>query len=293
MTKTINYGERVFVRYELGEGDETFADCGGIFIPFSSQLEAERQAASDLYAGAKPVEIFQADYHIKGDNPPHLNKDERKVLRNLARGFKTDAKKHMREINRETLKAEEDRLLEIHRAIEAGDLDLKNAIPGNAYRVMTGGTATAGAVALSAATAKTVLGVAAGSANQPSFTQVSISFDGISASGVPVLCEMVSGTNATNPPGTASTSVTPKQHRGWPAQSSQATAAYNWTSEPTVLEVYDKMLLTPNGGLIVIQFPMGREPTGIITAATQFKFHGIRLTAPAAVNCHCVLEHEE
>lgn len=303
--------------YFIHLDDPTFERFGGIYIPYATQLEAERQVANDLIGFENDVKaagilgIFEAEYggHKRMDdrvyedgtrltmwdyNEPHghLNADERKIVYTPDK-ISQMAVKHQKNLIEEQKQAAIDGVLSRYEAILALHKTLEAAVPGNAYTVVSGGTSTAGAIALTAATAKTVIGVAAGSANQPAIVECAISFDGVTASAVPVLCEWVSGTNATNAPGTASTSMTAKQIRGWPGQSSQSTAAYNWTTEPTVLEVFKKRLITPNGGMIVQQQPMGREPTGIVTASTQFKFMGLRLTAPATVNCHADLEYEE
>jgi hypothetical protein len=297
----------------------------GIFTPFATEDEAMRQAAWDMrdgggleteYVGLFHVDSKKFDAHLEYDKdipasaligawnsgdvitpavvPYKPSSKLKKVKTN--KEMASAASRLQEQILEDLVRAQVDDLLELNAKIATDKFRgnfLKNAVPGNAYTVCTGGTATAGAIALAAATAKTVIGVASGSANQPSIVECAFSFDGVSASAVPVLVEWVSGTNATNPPGTASTTMTPKQTRGWPAQSSQSTAAYNWTTEPTVLEAYKKRFLTPNGGLLVIQQPMGREMTGIVTAATQFKFIGYRLTAPAIVNTHSDLEYEE
>lgn len=300
-----------FLHYD----DPAFERHGGVYIPYATLLEAERQAAWDMKdvdndpTACGLLGIFEAEYgshkQVKSDdgfvffdeNQPfgHLVKEERKVVMSPSAVAK-NAKQHQRDIVEEMIQAYVEETLDVHKAFMHGvglsDL-FKAVVPGNAYTVVSGGTSTAGAIALVAATAKTVIGVAAGSVNQPSIVELGISFDGVTASAIPVLCEWVSGTNATNAPGTNSTSMTPKQVRGWPAQASQATAAYNWSAEPTVLEVFKKRLLTPNGGLLILQNPLGREPTAIVTAATQFKFVGHRLTAPATVNCHVDLEFEE
>lgn len=169
--------------------------------------------------------------------------------------------------------------------------DLTAVVPGNAYTVHTGSAA----ISLTGASAKTIMYVNAGSANQPSFTEFSVGFDGVTATAVPALVELVYGTKASNStPGTGSTSFTPLQIRGWPAQASVQGAANNCSSEPTVLTMIKPYLLTPNGGLLVIQYPLGREPTGIAsgTAASGNQV-GVRVTAPAAVNVRGYLEYEE
>lgn len=172
----------------------------------------------------------------------------------------------------------------------ARDSDVRAVVPGNAYTVHTG----ASAVALAAATAKTALYVLTGSANQPSLVELCLGFDGVTASAVPALVELTYGTAASNStPGTGSTTFSPLQMRGWPAQTSASTAANNCTSEPTVQTTMRQWLVTPNGGLLIVQFPMGREPTGIVTAATAGKLMGLRATAPAVVNVRGYFEYEE
>lgn len=165
------------------------------------------------------------------------------------------------------------------------------AIPGNAYVVSTG----ASAIALAAATAKTLWYINSAAANQPSFVEISLGFDGVTASAVPALVELVFGTKASNStPGTGSTTFTPLQIRGWPAQTSAQAAANNCSAEPTVLTSIKQWLVSPNGGLIVIQAPMGREPTGVASGtALSGNQVGLRATAPAIVNARSYGEYEE
>ena len=62
--------------------------------------------------------------------------------------------------------------------------------------------ATEGAVALSAATAKTIVGVKAHANSGLLLQGARVAFDGVTASGVPVLVELCYCTWATNSPGT-------------------------------------------------------------------------------------------
>lgn len=149
------------------------------------------------------------------------------------------------------------------------------------------GSSTEGAVSLAAATAKTILGVRAGATFNVQLKQFSIGFDGVTASAVPVLWEIVEATYASNPPGTNSTSTTIDQRYGR-ALANGMTAAKSWTSEPTVLTPHDENLLTPNGGLLVVQYPPGQEPD----AAALNDGWAIRLNAPAIVNCRATLMFE-
>jgi hypothetical protein len=158
--------------------------------------------------------------------------------------------------------------------------------PGAGYTVVWG------ALALASGTAKTIAGIAAG-ANKPiTITEVSISCDATSGN---LLAELVYGTNATNPPGTNSTTFAPLGNRNNQIENVEGTGGINWTTEPTVLTVVRKLgrIALPNGPLIV-QFPLGREPTGVIAAGTAGKFIGVRLTATVAVtNCDGHIEFEE
>lgn len=139
-------------------------------------------------------------------------------------------------------------------------------------------------VALSAATAKTVLS-AINAANQLLWiVEFSISFDGVAADAEPVLIELCSSTQATA--GTSS-SQTPVQTYG-SARAAQFTGARNFTAEPTVLTVLKPYLVHPQTG-IEMQSPLGRETTQSVTADALC----LRVTAPAAVNCRAYMEVEE
>jgi hypothetical protein len=69
----------------------------------------------------------------------------------------------------------------------------------------------------------------------------------------------------------------------------QATAAQNYSAEPTVLSAWKRWLVPVFNGLLVIQFPLGREPEQIVTADGL----GLRVTAPAVVNVSGYIEFEE
>lgn len=137
---------------------------------------------------------------------------------------------------------------------------------------------TTAAVALVAATAKSILGVSAPAQFGVDLKKYRVSFDGVTASAIPVLVELCYSTFATNAPGTASTTRTPAQVYGR-AITTGFTAASNWTSEPTVLTVLDQWTLTPNGGLVIYDIPLGDTPDSAVSQGFV-----IRCTAPAAVN---------
>lgn len=143
---------------------------------------------------------------------------------------------------------------------------------------------TNGDIALSAATAKTIMSVINASNGLIRICEFAVSFDGVSATAEPVTVELCSSTEAGA--GTA-TSHTIVQCRG-ATRTVQATAKRNFTAEPTTLTVLKRWLVHPQTGLMV-QFPLGREPEQVTTADALV----IRCTAPATVNVQGYLEFEE
>jgi hypothetical protein len=144
-------------------------------------------------------------------------------------------------------------------------------------------TNTEGAVALAAATAKSVLGIVAPAQFGCDLQKLRVSFDGVTATAVPVLIELCYATFATQPPGTASTSTTVDQVYGRTITPG-FTAAKNWTTEPTVLTPFDEWLLTPMGGLDKTDIPLGTTPDTAVSNGFV-----IRCTAPAIVNVRATL----
>lgn len=137
---------------------------------------------------------------------------------------------------------------------------------------------TEGAVALTAATAKSVLGVQGTSGFGVDLLKYRVGFDGVTASAVPVLIEVCYATFATNPPGTNSTAVAETQTFGR-SITAGFVAAKTWTTEPTALTVLEEYLLTPNGGVVLYDYPLGDSPDSAVSEGFV-----IRCTAPAAVN---------
>lgn len=143
--------------------------------------------------------------------------------------------------------------------------------------------ATGAAVALAAATAKTILSVVAPAQFGVDLKKLRVGFDGVTASAVPVLVELCYSTFATAGTNTAGT-VRQAYGRNITAG---FTTAYNYTAEPTVLTVIDRWTLTPNGGLVVYDFPLGDTPDSAVSEG-----FALRLTAPAVVNANATLWFE-
>lgn len=142
-------------------------------------------------------------------------------------------------------------------------------------------------VALVATTAKTILGVNAPAQFGVDLRGFEIAFDGVTNTDKPVLVEVCQCTFATNPPGTNSTTATVQQVYGR-AITAGFTAAYAWTTEPTVITVVKTILLTPNGGTYDYDWPLGETFDNDVS-----KGFAIRCTAPTSnVNARSTLRFE-
>jgi hypothetical protein len=144
---------------------------------------------------------------------------------------------------------------------------------------------TGGAIALVAATAKSILGVKAHANFGVDLTKIRVGFDGISSIAVPALVELMYSTWATNAPGTSSTSVTPLQVYGR-VTAVGATAAKNWSPEPTSLTVIEEWLIPPTSGV------MADLPLANTYDCAPGEGFVIRITAPAVVNTRVVMGFE-
>lgn len=153
------------------------------------------------------------------------------------------------------------------------------------YAITSGGV-----TALSAATARTILGLKAHANSGMDLKYAKVGFDGVAASAVPVLVELCYCTWATKSPGTNSTDISSaiKQTYGR-VITVGATAGKDWAAgnEPTVLSVIDEFLLTPNGGLYAEFQPLGNEWDCAVAEG-----FAIRCTAPANVNVRAAMRWE-
>ncbi len=133
---------------------------------------------------------------------------------------------------------------------------------------------TEGSVAMVAATAKTVLAVTAPAQFGIALKSLKIGFDGVTASALPVLVEIIRFTTA----GTG-TAVTPLQQSGRTIAHGVA-ATKNHTVEPTTPTLADPdMWFDPNKLALLYDWALGDE---IDTAVSEGL--GLRVTAPAVVN---------
>lgn len=152
-------------------------------------------------------------------------------------------------------------------------------MPKTAYEVSTSAD-----FALTASTAKTVLMVITPATFPGDLVGYSLSFDGVTSSNPAVLVEFVRSTNATNStPGTANTSESAniQQIRG-PATTTGFTAFSASTSEPTVLTVVRRFKVTPVGGTVIYDFPLGTSIEWPVSSGL-----GMRITPGASVTANC------
>jgi hypothetical protein len=149
---------------------------------------------------------------------------------------------------------------------------------GKVYTVTTGG------VALVAATAKTVAEITTGSGVTNAWVSFDVTFDGATATNVPVKVELVSYTGAST-----GTAFTPLKANG-EAQNVAATstAKVNDTVEPTTPTVRRSWAIPPTSG-VLFQFPLGRE----VAYMPVSSIYGIRCTAPNGVNVYVQIDFEE
>lgn len=120
---------------------------------------------------------------------------------------------------------------------------------------------TGAAVALTASTAKSVIGYKTPSNLQAKLTEWGCSFDATDATKAPVLVELCACTWGANAPGTNSTSVTAVLQSGQYTISSNnwGTAGRTWTTEPTTITVLKEFQIDSNKGQLILPLSLGRE----------------------------------
>src|SRR4051812_6455490 len=144
-------------------------------------------------------------------------------------------------------------------------------------------TARDSAVALVAATAKTIVQVVPGTNTPIRVVEIGVSFNGITTTDVPVTVDLLRQTTA----GTSS-SLTLVADQEQNTKTAVATALKTFTAEPTAGNVLRTWYVTPIAGLFVIQFPLGREIDALTNRIA------IRCNAPTtAVSVSAYISFEE
>lgn len=145
-------------------------------------------------------------------------------------------------------------------------------------------------VALSGATAKTVIGVQAAANIALKLLEASASFDGATSTNAPAVVDFNRVTFATNAPGTNSTAITEANTKRDPgrAETPQMQAGHTWTVEPTVLTAQHSKDVGQFNGLYHYIAPFSAPH--IIVGGQGFC---ITITSPNAVNVSGHLTVEE
>ena len=138
------------------------------------------------------------------------------------------------------------------------------------------------AVALSAATVKTILQLNAPANQRLKLQRVGVFFDGSSTTAVPVLVRLIVATTA----GT-NTALTLNKKVSSDSETIQTTAGENASAEPTKTTLLDQWLVHPQQGLD-LTYAFGQEH--VIVGGGRV---ALDVTAPAAVNCRAKIDFEE
>jgi hypothetical protein len=148
-------------------------------------------------------------------------------------------------------------------------------------------TINSGAVALSASATKSLILI--NPTTSYVITELGISFDS-SASSAAVTVDLYRSTTIGSPAGTAATVV--KENGSADSAASNTSSLVALTTEPTAVEILRSFYVQPYGGLVVLQFPLGREPQ---MSGTSTQRIGLRVTTPASVtpNAKAWLAFEE
>lgn len=141
---------------------------------------------------------------------------------------------------------------------------------------------TVSGLSLSAATAKTAIELATGATIDNVWIGFDVSFNGVTATNVPVLLELISSTAT----GTG-TAYTPNRIGANQGRAALTTAKHSLSAEGASPTVLASWYVPPTSGFSYL-FPLGREFGQPVSA-----FRGIRLTAPNAVSAAVNLWFEE
>lgn len=119
-------------------------------------------------------------------------------------------------------------------------------------------------------------------------TEMSVSFDGAAAATAAEV-QLYRTVTLGTPAGSGPTSGTKSSNPG--ATTAQSTALTALTTEPTSVEILRRWFVSPASGLLLLQFPLGREPAAAGTGSQI----GMRVITPSGVTPHAVgyLEFEE
>lgn len=140
-------------------------------------------------------------------------------------------------------------------------------------------------VALVAATAKTVIQLATAATRRLWLKEAQISFKSITATDVPVLVQLRRQSTAGTATAISSANIAPDVE-GHPTALTGANEAA--TVEPTTGVLVKEWYITPIGGVLVYQLPLGDEIEMAVSS-----FLGLVVTAPQTESCRAYLKFNE
>lgn len=140
-------------------------------------------------------------------------------------------------------------------------------------------------VALAVATAKTVVQIATPATRRAWIKEAQISFKSVTSTDVPVLVQLRRQSTAGTATAIASANIAPDVE-GHPAALSSANE--NATVEPTTGVVVKEWEITPIGGVLVYQLPLGDEIEMAVSS-----FLGMVVTAPQVQSCRAYIKFNE
>lgn len=146
----------------------------------------------------------------------------------------------------------------------------------------SGYIAATGAVVATGTALKTILSVITPAQFGIDLKKIHFGFDGVTASAIPILCELwLFTTDGTGTAGTVNQVYGRTITAGF-------TTKYNYTVEPTGLTgPLESWLLTPNGGTALYDWPLGDTPDTAVSNGFAF-----RTTSAATVGCRATMWFE-
>lgn len=133
---------------------------------------------------------------------------------------------------------------------------------------------TEGEEALAASASETLVQLRGATVVKAKIVEISVSFDATTADWEPVRIDLLRQT--TDGTGTGATEV--PLDPDYPT--ANCTAFHSFTAEPTAGDILFSWEVHPQGGLLVVQYPLGREPT--LDNLTTSRI-GLRATTPSGV----------
>ncbi len=133
---------------------------------------------------------------------------------------------------------------------------------------------SSGTIALPAASTRTII-LLNPAVSEVAITELWVGFD-MSAANLGCAVQLYRTTTLGTPTGTTATIV--KENPS--SSASQSSGLTNLSAEPTAIEIMRDVYIPPNGGAVIIEFPLGREPTG----AAAGQRIGVRIITQSGVS---------